>query len=86
MSNIVNWVIAGVQLICTIIVGGLGFFLKRELNKAEQAMSEVKDLRTKMAEEYVRKEDYNRDSGEILRRLENIQNMLFEIIKEGGMQ
>lgn len=83
--NIVNWVIAGVQLICTIIVGGLGFFLKRELNKAEQAMSEVKDLKTKMAEEYVRKEDYNVSIGEILRRLDKIQDMLFEMNGRGGV-
>lgn len=76
-----NWVMMGVQVVCTVIVGFAGFFFKRELNRVESVITEVSELRTKLAEEYVRKDDYNRTNGEIQRKLDKMMDMLFEMNK-----
>lgn len=74
-----NWALMVVQLISTAIVGTIGFFLKRELNKSDRFMQKLSGLETKIAEEYVRKDDYNRVNGEILAKVDKIYDMLYEL-------
>lgn len=79
MGNIPNWVLLAVQVISTTFVGGIGFFVKKEFAKSDEIIDRVNQLETKMAEEYVRKADYNLAQGEVLKKLDRIQDMLFEL-------
>ena len=81
-----SWIMLGAQILCTVITGCVGFLLKKEFNKAETAMRKVSELETKMAEEYVRKDDYNITNGEILRQLRKIEDMVLKIYEQGGMK
>lgn len=77
--NIPNWILLIVQIATTGIVGAIGFFIKRELTKIEKVNSDLQRFKIKVSEEYVRKDDYNYSNGEILRRLEKIQDVLFKM-------
>ena len=73
-------ILAIVQIIATIVTGIIAFFLKRELNRVEGISRDLGKFKTKVAEEYVRKDDYNRANGEIMHRLDTIQEMLITAI------
>lgn len=64
------------QLISTAVIGGFGFFMKKEMSKSDRMMSEFQQFKTKVAEEYVRKDDYNQNTGEILKQLSEIRSLL----------
>ena len=83
MTSWANWVLLIVQVIGTAITGIIGFLLKRELNKADKTEKKVNELELKVAEEYVRKDDFNRTSGEILAKIDKIYDMLFKMDKKG---
>lgn len=100
------------QVITTLVIAIIGFFIKRELSKLEKADEENKsritglerDLNCKIdkvrsegeryncevleklnefkedvSKEYVRKEDYLQTTGEIMKRLDKIYDMLYEM-------
>lgn len=100
------------QVITTLVIAIIGFFIKRELTKLEKAdednktriSSIEKDLHCKIdkvrsesekcncevlerlnefkedvSKEYVRKEDYLQTTGEIMKRLDKIYDMLYEM-------
>lgn len=77
-----EWLLLAVQLITTIVVGAIGFFLKRELKKNDVMENRLHKLEVKVAEEYVHKDDFNRVNGELLAKVDKIYDLLFEI--KGG--
>lgn len=80
--SLANWVMLAIEVVCTIIVSCISFFLKRELNKVEKISDRVHDIEMKMANEYVPKEDFYRSNGEIINRLEYIQGLVLKIYQE----
>ena len=74
-----------VQFVELIVVGAFGWILKREFKKNERNSDEISRLETKMAEEYVRKDDYNLANGEVLRRLDKIQDTLLKAVSKGSI-
>lgn len=82
MGNIPNWILLIVQLLSTAVMGGFGFFMKKEMTKSDRTASDLQEFKTKVAEEYVRKEDYSRNTGEILQQLSEIRTLLLR----GGQQ
>lgn len=50
-----------VQFVITVIFGVIAYFMKRELTRIERTSTDLSDFKTKVAEEYIRKEDYNRE-------------------------
>jgi L-serine deaminase len=103
---------AVLQVITTLVIGIIGFFIKRELTKLEQAdeenknkiisiekdlnskiekvskenalsnseiLEQLNDFKGNVSKEYVRKEDSLQTTSEIMKRLEKIYDMLYEM-------
>ena len=77
-----EWLLLAVQLITTIVVGAIGFFLKRELKRYDTLEHRLYKLEVKVAEECVHKDDFNRVNGELLAKVDKIYDLLFDI--KGG--
>ena len=75
-GNIPNWVLLIVQLILMAFMGGIWYFVKKEFKKTEMVERDLREFELHVAEEYVRKEDYNKDIGEVMKRLDNITDLL----------
>lgn len=100
------------QILTTVIIGIIGFFIKRELKKLEEADNENKNkiqalekdmykkfdeiredcktckfenieklnfIKDDMSKEFVRKVDYLQTTGEIMKKLDKIFDILFEL-------
>ncbi len=76
----VNVALAVLQIIITIVMGIVAWIFKREFKKTDTTKQDISDFKTKVAEEYVRKDDYNIAQGEILHRLDDIQKMLIKVV------
>ena len=80
MFDIPNWVLAAVQVITTVVVGIIGFYMKRDAKKTDRVAEDLPRFKLEVAENYVRKDDYNRNQSEIIRRLDKLQEMLVKAL------
>lgn len=80
MFDIPNWVLAAVQVITTVVVGIIGFYMKRDAKKTDRVAEDLPKFKLEVAENYVRKDDYNRNQSEIIRRLDKLQEMLVKAL------
>ena len=80
--SLANWVMLAIELVCTIIVSCISYFLKRELSKVERISDRVHKLEMDVANNYVSKEDFYRSNGEIISKLDYIQDLVIKIYQE----
>lgn len=84
MPDIPNWVLTLIQVSMTVIVGIIGFYLKRDSKRSDKCEKDIQDFRLEVSKNYVRKDDYNRNQSEIIRRLDKLQDMLVKALTKGG--
>lgn len=81
---------AMIELLVAIVLGGYGYFIKRTLDKLEKSdeqnskeisslKNSLNDFKQNVGKEFVRKEDYLQTTGEILKKLDKIFDMLYEM-------
>lgn len=54
--------------------------------KADQNKDELNDYKVEASREYAKKEDYLRTNGEIMKRLDKIQDLIIEMMRKGSGQ
>lgn len=54
--------------------------------KMEQTKDALNDYKDEVSKEYVRKDDYLHTTGEIMKRLDKIQDLLLDMLKRGGQR
>lgn len=91
MPDIPNWILTLMQIGLTTIAGIVGFYIKWNLNdfkklerdvhkQNEKCSKDISDFKLEVSANYVHKDDYNRNYGEIIQRLDKLQDMLVKAL------
>lgn len=79
-----------IDLVITVVLGLLGFFMKRSINEmdkkieknektATDAAEEIHEMRVYVAREYVTKDDHNATASQIDKKLTRIMDLIIEL-------
>lgn len=80
MINLANWILLGIQFIMTTVAGVIAFFLKRELDRCERNEQHLHEFEHEVTTKYVQKSDFNRSNSEIMKKLDDIQDLVIKIV------
>lgn len=80
--TVISWIIAAAEMLCTLVVAVIAYFLKRELNRVARLEERQRKFELKVAGEYVPKADFHRSNSEIMNKLDKIQDLILDIVKK----
>lgn len=71
-----------IQTIVTIAIGIIAFLFKREFTRIDERLERLEKFKDDSSEKFVRKDDYLQTTGEIMKRLDEIYKMVYNLAKE----
>lgn len=82
MTNTFGLALQAIQTIFTVAIGIIAFLFKREFTRIDERLEKLEKFKDESGEKFVRKEDYLQTTGEVMKRLDKIYDMLYELRKE----
>ncbi|MDR1628956.1 MAG: hypothetical protein LBS36_01900 [Oscillospiraceae bacterium] len=70
-----QWLSVFIPTICAVIIGIIGFFLKRSFDRIDR----LEDIVGKIKEDYITKDDFFREQSKIERSIKDVMSLLIEI-------
>ncbi|MBQ7794787.1 MAG: hypothetical protein IJ366_09775 [Clostridia bacterium] len=83
MAEVYIWILLLMQILF------FGYCIKKDRKadrecreRNEELAKNLAEFKAEVSERYVKKEDYNRNQSEIIRRLDKLQSMLMKVLKK----